>query len=643
MFVKIWQAAAPFHGRGENMLIPGGQLVHGHLSTSFTDVDQLIEGRRKQQFSGFCLVNSWEYAGMLFFDSGVIVDALENRAGQRQRGAAVIPAILEKAREKDGELAVHQLPTATIRVMLAMLDAIPKYKGLSTDLTSLDKVIGLLQKDRLSGYIEILLEEDAGLANIFFANGVMTDVLLTLQTSELIGESSTVQALNGLCHKHGAAFNVYQAQGTPQNAAHGQPAAIPPQVVAFFEALLANLEIAADQSLKPGAFQMHFKKMLPQVADAHPFMDPFLGDFRYANNTLTYEGDAKYSEFLDGMFALIEKTVSALVGASRDALLPRFSKSLEAVAAMSPDLMGQLNVEARLPELFRDYSFWQEGMSGGDAAVKGQEPRKALNLQGIGAADASAENILREFYRTMTVLAEKYADPEANLINYAQLRKSNEFKHYRAAAAFLQKFNPAVLKGSQEQIAFWLNLYNFLALDGVVEYNIKASVKEEKNFFSKTSYRLGEYLFSLDDIEHGLLRNNQPRPYSQTRQFEAADPRNAFRVKPIDRRLHCCLMRAAKSAPPLTVYTAKQLDAQIAQAARRYLVTAGMRLDQQKRELWLPRALYWYRKDFEASGQTLLDFVMPALRETPQGAFLAENRAAVTLRFLEYDWNLNGK
>ena len=94
---------------------------------------------------------------MLFFDSGVIVDALEDRAGQRQRGAAVIPAILEKAREKDGELAVHQLPTATIRVMLAMLDAIPKYKGLSTDLTSLDKVIGLLQKDRLSGYIEILL------------------------------------------------------------------------------------------------------------------------------------------------------------------------------------------------------------------------------------------------------------------------------------------------------------------------------------------------------------------------------------------------------------------------------------------------------------------------------------------------------
>ena len=91
------------------------------------------------------------------------------------------------------------------------------------------------------------------------------------------------------------------------------------------------------------------------------------------------------------------------------------------------------------------------------------------------------------------------------------------------------------------------------------------------------------------------------------------------------------------------MYTAKQLDAQIAQAARRYLVTAGMRLDQQKRELWLPRTLYWYRKDFETNGQTILDFVMPALQETPQGAFLAENRAAVTLRFLDYDWSLNGK
>jgi len=34
----------------------------------------------------------------------------------------------------------------------------------------------------------------------------------------------------------------------------------------------------------------------------------------------------------------------------------------------------------------------------------------------------------------------------------------------------------------------------------------KSSVLEINNFWRKTSYNIGGYIFSLDDIEHGILR-----------------------------------------------------------------------------------------------------------------------------------------
>lgn len=617
------------------MLIPKGQLVHGHLSTSFTEIDQLIEGLRKKQFSGFCRVSFWEYIGFLFFEAGAIVFAFEEQAGTRHDDDAAQQRVWQKAREKEGELSVHQLPAATVRTLLATMNATPKYEGLSTDLTSLDKVIGLLQKEELSGYIQVLLEEEAGSATLFFSEGMLAHALFAPPDSQLIGDSSSVEAIKSLCQKHGAVFHVFQSGMSAQALASQKT--ISAHALRLFEGAFAALESATDDALKPGAFQIALKRQLPKSADSHPFLDPFVGDFRYANGHLAHDSDVTFGEFVDGVCDVMQNTIAAVIAESGEAaLLPRLSRAIEPICVQYRDLIEQLALETRVPHLFTDYFFWQD-------AAPAAEHRKVLNLQGVGVSDALPENILREFYRASTLLVEKFANAEANSINYSQLKKSNELKQYRAAAAFLQHLNPTFLADRQEQFAFWLNLYNFLALDGVMEYGIKASIREEQEFFSKTAYRVGEYLFSLDDIEHGILRGNQRRPYLRSRQFSNTDPRRVFCRMPIDPRLQCCLHRCAKSSPPLVVFAPKQLDAQIEQAARRHFLTNGMRLDQEKREIWLSRPFYWYRKDFTNESETALDMVAQALQGTPQGAFLEEHRSAVTARFLDFDWTLNGK
>ncbi|MCP4405509.1 MAG: DUF547 domain-containing protein [bacterium] len=630
------------------MLIPKGRVVHENLSTAFTHIDQFVEKLQGKQFSGFCHVSFWEYDGILFFDAGRIVYGIEEqgmRTAQTQSGPVSIKSILAKGHEKDGEISIYQLPAAKVESLLAAMNASPKYEELSTDLTSLDRVISLLKKERLSGFIEVLLEEDAGTANLFFMGGDVTDILIAPPDNQMIGEASSIDDLDKLCEKHGAVFNVYQSGDASNVTQQGlaEQKDVPQNALRLFEMILIDLEEVIDRNLKKNSFQSLFKKILPQFADSYSFLDPFIGDFKYNHKNMSYSGEASYGDFVDGLCQVIAGTVESVsADIPKDTLLPQLSRALESVSTMYPQLVEQLELETRLPDIFKDYSFLEDAGNGGEQQ-KSAENRKVLNLQGIGVSDIGVVSIMKEFYRVISAINEKYVDPQHNVIQYSQFRKSHEYQQYGTATAFLQQFDPAVLKTREQQLAFWLNIYNFLVLDGVAEFNIRNSVQEEKEFFTKTSYRLGEYLFSLDDIEHGILRNNHRRPYALFRQFGGSDLRQKFSMSQPDSRVHCCLCCATKSSPSLTIYMPRHIDRQLDETVTRYLLTNGMRVDRKTGELWLSRSFYWYRKDFESGSNTLLDFIIAALKDKNIGQFIQKQRSSLTLRFMDYNWGLNGK
>ena len=630
------------------MLIPKGQAIHEHLSTSFTHIEQLVEGLGKKRFSGYCHLSFWEYDGIAFFYEGQIVNAQEKvgmQGTQVQTGDLAIAHFLEKAREKDGNISVYQLAAKTVATLMAAMNVTTKYESLSTDLTSLDRVIALLQKEHLTGYIEVLLEEEIGIANLFFARGELIETLLTPPENMMIGESVTLDELDRRCQQVGAVFNVYQAIESGNTLQErSQSGVVTPRTIRLFEGILARLESVTNSLLKEGGFQATFKTILPQIADTYPFLDPFIGDFRYANGALAFEGNTPAEEFVAGMCEVINATTKMLLQSiPRHLLLAQLSRNLESVSTEYAELVEQWRLEVRLPEIFRDYTFLQDAESDAEANQKGSEVRKVLNLQGVGFSEIDTESILKEFYRVIALMVENHTDLEGKKIYYSQLKKSREYQQYQTAIAFLQQLGLASLKTHHARLAFWINLYNFLVIDAVLKSGIKTSVQDVKSFFMKASYRLGDYVFSLDDIAHGILRNNQYKPYSVLPQFQEADPRRQFCLAPLDVRIHCCISCAAQSAPALAVYTPEGLDEQLDQAATRYLLNGGMRFERANQELWLSRTFYWYRKDFETEGQTFLDVVLQALRGHDIGQELQASRAKLTVRFMDYDWKLNGK
>ena len=89
-------------------------------------------------------------------------------------------------------------------------------------------------------------------------------------------------------------------------------------------------------------------------------------------------------------------------------------------------------------------------------------------------------------------------------------------------------------------------------------------------FWSRVAYQIDKYVFSLDDIEHGILRSifsffllnkylinfqiinctknkgNRPHPSTNKRSLEENDPRLQFLVKKFDCRIHFALNCGAK-------------------------------------------------------------------------------------------------
>lgn len=224
--------------------------------------------------------------------------------------------------------------------------------------------------------------------------------------------------------------------------------------------------------------------------------------------------------------------------------------------------------------------------------------------------------------------------------DYAALAVAPAFHHYRAALApQLAGFDPATLATRAARLAFWINLYNLLVLDAVVALGVRRSVADRLAglaFFRQASYLVGGLRFSLEEIEHGVLRANAGNPFLPGPQFAANDPRLSLAVAPVDPRVHFALNCASRSCPPIAAYDAERLDAQLELAARAF-VAADAELD--GATLHLSSIFDWYRADFGGYAG-VVRFVRAYLPDDERRRLAALSE--LDLAFKPYDWGLNG-
>jgi hypothetical protein len=238
-------------------------------------------------------------------------------------------------------------------------------------------------------------------------------------------------------------------------------------------------------------------------------------------------------------------------------------------------------------------------------------------------------------------LKTRFIDPERSLIRYHEIRNSGEYKKYQGLARRLQSFDLLSLKDRKQRLAFWINIYNAAVIHGVIELGLTRSVREVFKFFDRVTYTIGRLRFSLNDMEHGILRGNRRPPYGWFRPFGEKDPRNKFIVSPMDPRIHFALVCGARSCPPISFYEAGQVEDQLQLAAMSFINSAQVRLFPKEKALLISRIFKWYKSDFGGNDRALIDTILSFLDEGEEKNFLKENRDRIHLKYQPYDWSLN--
>jgi hypothetical protein len=244
--------------------------------------------------------------------------------------------------------------------------------------------------------------------------------------------------------------------------------------------------------------------------------------------------------------------------------------------------------------------------------------------------------------RAMNALRAEAISADGATVDYARLRQSAAYDSYcTQLTPQLRAFDLATLNTRAARLAFWINIYNALVIDAVIAYAIQRSVAESfygLAFFRRAAYQIGGLRFSLDDIEHGVLRANRGSPFIPGPQFAASDPRLLHIVEPLDPRIHFALNCASRSCPPIAFYDPERIDEQLDMAARTF-VAADTAIDDEQGALRISQIYNWYRDDFDGAAGVvrLLQRYLPA----DERLRWLNARSSVKLIYTRYNWDLN--
>ena len=187
----------------------------------------------------------------------------------------------------------------------------------------------------------------------------------------------------------------------------------------------------------------------------------------------------------------------------------------------------------------------------------------------------------------------------------------------------------ATIKTDNEKNAFWINLYN--AYTNTALKNNPDQYSNRGKFFGNEFIEIAGKKFSLDDIEHGILRRSKIKwSLGYFNKLFPGKTEKLLRVDKLDYRLHFALNCGAKSCPPIAFYKSENIDQQLDLATKAYL-TGEAEYDAATNIVKLPTLMSWFRRDF--GGKKKMIELLKQLSIIP-----VDKNPKV--KFKSYDWTL---
>lgn len=254
-----------------------------------------------------------------------------------------------------------------------------------------------------------------------------------------------------------------------------------------------------------------------------------------------------------------------------------------------------------------------EGSEAAPAARAATAPKGAAQAASGAAPEVAPPAAAPDTSGYRTVLATYVTD--GGRVRYAALRAHDG--HRRLLEGYVEAIASAQPRAwpTKAQLAFYINAYNALTLDSVLDLWPVESVQKEKGFFKGRKHRIAGRELTLDELENGIIREQFDEP-----------------------RIHFAVNCASASCPPLAdePYEARGLDRMLEAQTVSYL-RATTKLRRSRGQVAVSKIFEWFEADFEPVGGVRA-FVAKRL-PPKKAAFVRDESHRIT--YLPYDWSLN--
>ncbi len=171
-----------------------------------------------------------------------------------------------------------------------------------------------------------------------------------------------------------------------------------------------------------------------------------------------------------------------------------------------------------------------------------------------------------------------------------------------------------------DKLTFYLNAYNALAIQGILDGYSPARLFGRYKFFKSKKYVVLGKKINLFDLERKIL-------------MPMGEP-----------RIHFAIVCASISCPRLSnrAYLPETLEQQLDEGARRFINDISRNhFDLPRRIAYVSKIFDWYREDFEVAAGSVQRYLASYVEDVAVAEALDNDKFDV--RFLKYDWSLNGR
>lgn len=222
--------------------------------------------------------------------------------------------------------------------------------------------------------------------------------------------------------------------------------------------------------------------------------------------------------------------------------------------------------------------------------------------------DSIQTNRIVDLHEKWDSLLQKHVKPNG-FVSYEGFKKDR--KKLEEYLSGLSHNVPDTSATKNEKLAYWINVYNAFTIELILDHYPVASIKDIKNPWDEEFFKLGGTAYSLNDVEHKILRTMK------------------------EPRIHFAIVCASVSCPKLLneAFRPEQLETQLEMATKHFLNNPEKnKIAENNLELSL--IFRWFSKDFKSFG-AIESFIQPYVDVTIT--------ARPKISYLKYDWGLNGR